>query len=618
MKLFDAYGRVVDTGLLKDEQAFPTLAGVRNIFSNLYPSTGLTPEVLTGILRQADFGDPFLFLELAEEIEEKDTHYAAVLNKRKGSVSSLELLVQAASKDPREEGIANFVRDVIVNESELNLSEHIYDMLDGIGKGFSATEIEWETNTRIEGDVWWVPKRLHWRDPRWFMFDWISGRSVLVRTLRTDGQIIDRAESAKSRLDMSKDGGQHLAGRIKNWNWNTEGAKIGIQPLTAPLNPYKFIVHFGRAKSGLPIRCGLTRLIAWVYLFKNYARKDWAAFVERYGLPIRLGVYDGGANDADKQALLAAVGGLGSDMAGIIPKSMEIKFEQPTGMTGSIDLYRTYIEYLDDLESKVVLGSTLGTETRGEGSRAASQTHRDVERDIMEADAKRLEATLNRDLIRPLVDLNFGPPKKVGGYPRLRIGLPDNDDVTAWVGNVTKLAESGMKIGVKNIYEKLHLTAPEDDEDVLTPPERVTVRDNTDKPPTGKPGEDEGPKGGSDGNIPAGEGEEKPVEPDHQPPKTKEASKVRIQVGARRRRKLEDPHAVVDDLAEQIMSRWQPVMRPLVEPVMKAIKEAHSFDDLRQRLKKLAPDMDSSEMQELLSKALFAALAAGRAGMRLG
>jgi phage gp29-like protein len=123
-------------------------------------------------------------------------------------------------------------------------------------------------------------------------------------------------------------------------------------------------------------------------------------------------VYDPGASAEDKQALLAAVGGLGSDMAGIIPKSMEVKFESPAGMTGSIDLYRTYLEYLDDLESKVVLGSTLGTETRGEGSRAASQTHRDVERDIAQADAKRLEATLNRDLVRPLVDLQFRPSKE--------------------------------------------------------------------------------------------------------------------------------------------------------------------------------------------------------------
>ena len=67
-------------------------------------------------------------------------------------------------------------------------------------------------------------------------------------------------------------------------------------------------------------------------------------------------MYDPGASNEDKNALLAAVGGLGSDMAGIIPKSMEVKFEAPARMTGSLDLFRTYVEYLDDLESKVVLG----------------------------------------------------------------------------------------------------------------------------------------------------------------------------------------------------------------------------------------------------------------------
>ena len=215
--------------------------------------------------------------------------------------------------------------------------------------------------------------------------------------------------------------------------------------------------------------------------------------------------------------------------------------------------------------------------------------------------------------MRPLVDLNYGPPKN-SKYPRLRIGLPDNDDVSAWVGNVTKLAESGMKVGVKNIYEKLHLTAPEDDEDVLTPPERITVRDTTDQPPTGEPREDKGPKGDSESDLPDLGDEENPGDKGEQPPKTKETSKIHV---GTRRRKLEDPHAVVDDLAEQIMSRWKPVMKPLVEPVMKAIKQADSFDDLKKRLKKIAPKMEASEMQDLLSKALFAALAAGRTGMRL-
>ena len=83
MTLYDAYGRLVDTAPLREEQAGPTLAGIRNIYSVMHPSVGLTPEKLTAILRQAEFGDPFLYLELAEEMEEKDTHYLSVLETRK-------------------------------------------------------------------------------------------------------------------------------------------------------------------------------------------------------------------------------------------------------------------------------------------------------------------------------------------------------------------------------------------------------------------------------------------------------------------------------------------------------------------------------------------------------
>ena len=80
MKLYDAFGREVDPTRLLEEQAAPTMTGIRNIYSSMHPSVGLTPERLTRILREAEFGDPFLYLELAEEMEEKDLHYLSVLS----------------------------------------------------------------------------------------------------------------------------------------------------------------------------------------------------------------------------------------------------------------------------------------------------------------------------------------------------------------------------------------------------------------------------------------------------------------------------------------------------------------------------------------------------------
>jgi len=56
----------------------------RNDFAGAYPYArtlieNLTPEKAAGILRTAEFGDPWLYLELAERMEEKDLLYQGVL-----------------------------------------------------------------------------------------------------------------------------------------------------------------------------------------------------------------------------------------------------------------------------------------------------------------------------------------------------------------------------------------------------------------------------------------------------------------------------------------------------------------------------------------------------------
>src|SRR6185437_11658035 len=161
MALYDAYGREVDTAQLRAEQAAPTMAGVRNINSTMHPSAGLTPEKLSAILRQAEAGDPYLYLELAEEMEEKDLHYLAVLGTRKETIGGLELTIRAASGEAEDMRIGDMVRDLLLGGT-LNLTDALFDVLDAIGKGFSATEIIWDTSGRE-----WLPVRLIWRDPRW-------------------------------------------------------------------------------------------------------------------------------------------------------------------------------------------------------------------------------------------------------------------------------------------------------------------------------------------------------------------------------------------------------------------------------------------------------------------
>jgi phage gp29-like protein len=236
-RLLDQWGNPIDLTRLREEEAGPTVTGVRQIVSG-HPADGLTPARLGQLLREAEDGAPIAYLELAEQMEEKDLHNRSVLSTRKNQVAGLEITVEAASDQAEDVCAADLVREWLWRDT---LQEELFDVLDCIGKGFSMTEILWDTTGGV-----WLPARLEWRAPRWFAFDPADGRTILLRS---------------------------------------EGGALGR------LKPYGYIQHVHKSKSGLPIRGGLALAVAWMYLFKNFGVRSWVQFAEAYGRPMRIGKY---------------------------------------------------------------------------------------------------------------------------------------------------------------------------------------------------------------------------------------------------------------------------------------------------------------------------------------
>ena len=83
---------------LTEETGGPTMGGVRQIQSG-HPADGLTPYRLGALLREAETGDATAYLELAEQMEEKDLHYQAVLGVRKRAIRRLKIVVEAGAQD---------------------------------------------------------------------------------------------------------------------------------------------------------------------------------------------------------------------------------------------------------------------------------------------------------------------------------------------------------------------------------------------------------------------------------------------------------------------------------------------------------------------------------------
>lgn len=408
--LIDFRGNPIERNTLTEEIAAPTLTGVRSPLTS-YPGDGLNPGRLASILKEADAGDPLRYLELAETIEERDPHYAGVMGTRKRSVSQLDITVEAGGDTPKQQEHADMVRNWVKRDE---LADEIFDMLDAIGKGYSFTEILWDTSAKQ-----YEPARLDYRDPRWFRFSRIDGQTPML-------------------LDE---------GGMEN-----------------PLPAFKFIQTVVKAKSGLPVRSGLARIVAWAYMFKMFTGRDWAIFTQNYGQPIRVGKYGAGATAADRRVLYNAVANIAGDCAAIIPESMAIEFiEAKTGGTAHSN-YMERSDWLDRQVSKAVIGQTATTDavTGGLGS---GKEHRQVQEDIERADAKALSAIINRDLIRPWIMLNDGPQD---AYPRLKIGRAEQKDVKQTVDAVTSLVPFGYRVGQRQMQDLIGIGEPDDDDELLT------------------------------------------------------------------------------------------------------------------------------------------------------
>ncbi|WP_224825604.1 DUF935 domain-containing protein [Cognatishimia sp. MH4019] len=499
-------GKPFKVAMLTEEQAPPASTGVRSVWTDSIAG-GLDPGKLASLLKAANEGDNNDFLILAEEMEERDGHYASVLGQRKRAVSGIEPIVTPASKDATDKEIAEAVEELI---GEPHFADMIDDALDGIAKGYSAIETIWDATS----DRWTPAEYIH-RDPRHFQFDKRTGRQLLIRE---------------------------------------EGNADGVE-----LNPYGWIVHRPKLKSGLTVRGGIARIAAWCFMLKAYTLQDWAAFLEVFGMPLRVGKYDDTASADEKRVLLRAVRDLGSDAAAIIPKSMEIDFIEAKGGQGNA-VFGAMTEYLDKQMSKAIIGQTMTTD---EGSsRSQSETHDEVRGDIKRADARQMATTVNRDLIAPFVGLNWGwdrvPPKT--SFP-----VEDAEDIEALTTSLGTLVPLGLRVASADVNKKMGFRVPDDDEPVL----QIATS-----------------------NVVPGPGVERASQ---LPP-------VCPSCGERHRASSE---LTEDALVSEALENWEADIGPTVASILAAAKSADSYEAFLEELDTVSPNVEA--MTDRLAKQMMKA-----------
>jgi phage gp29-like protein len=222
------------------------------------------------------------------------------------------------------------------------------------------------------------------------------------------------------------------------------------------LPPGKLVVHTPQAVAGHPMRGGLLRVSALVYLGKHFAMKDWMVFAEVFGMPVRIARYEPSATTEEKRELLKMLQTLGSDATGIFSKAVELELVE-SGKGKAPPPYEKLCDFLNRELSKAWLGQTLTVEPKGGSSSLASaKVHNEVRLDLRQDDMAKEARTIRRDILTPLVRMKFGDDVPVPFFKRVMETQRDLRELA----DVLKVAVNDLRMKVPSEWAHQALGVP--------------------------------------------------------------------------------------------------------------------------------------------------------------
>ena len=165
-------------------------------------------------------------------------------------------------------------------------------------------------------------------------------------------------------------------------------------------------------------------------VYKHWWSKDtivkfWNVMLQKFGMPMLYAQSPPGASDAVSQQILAKMQEVQNDSNGVFPHNvtphlLEMAHSSSEGFATAVDWHN----------QQIAQGVLLQTLTSGEGRRVGSlalgRVHFDILLYVLENAKADIEAVVNTQIVRPLVDYNFSNLGSV--YPRFTLGSVDEKD----------------------------------------------------------------------------------------------------------------------------------------------------------------------------------------------
>ncbi len=389
----------------------------------------MTGKKLTGleiqrILRAADEGDCSDQAALMDTIQEVEPIIGGHLDTRKRAALAVPWRIEGGSKVDRD--------DTTENLNRIGFKKLERHLLDAIGQGYSCAPLIWAPGG---GEI------LGWKE--------VHATNILFDRGGNPGLITGNGEKA-----------------LAAWH------------------PNQFLFHIHKAKPGLPCRGSLLRTLIWFYFFKFYGIRDYARFIERFGIPFIIAKLseDDFSNNTKTARIISAIRALGSSGVAAVTKATDLE-NQAVPAGGKAEFFN-WFKYLDDAFALIILGQIASSKEANGMSNGDLQS--DVKDDLTASDCEMLEETINTGMIQPLDRFRNGRETGL----RLVIASEPPEDLQEKATLVTTLAGAGYKAKRDWVEKTFEIPLEEEKEPEVDKEKSQTLKTREKSPEGSDPGND--------------------------------------------------------------------------------------------------------------------------------
>lgn len=283
--------------------------------------------------------------------------------------------------------------------------------------------------------------------------------------------------------------------RFLYWNWGSRSFWLQTREGQVELEPGngQWVLYTPKGYRRAWMH-GLVRRLYVPWMLRQWAMRDSGRYSEVYGTPTKKATFPSSASEEEKTRFFDDVAALGNETtirlprgADNVPFDLELVEATGTGFEG----FERLVQSASVNIAITVLGQNLTTEVKG-GSLAASVVHDNVRADVLEGETGAWSQCVNKQMLGPWAQFNFGSKKAAPKYV-INAKRPDDKKASAdtlkSVGDgISALRGAGIPVSPKMVAERFDLPvdAEDLDDEMLEPREPPEAAPPGEKPLPGK------------------------------------------------------------------------------------------------------------------------------------